>query len=123
MRDASLVVRTASPVEGLAVFRGSLFLNVDTCNAGIVSKAVRLTGVEIDATTVGGSIATSYVLAFAAIVVHLCIEPSGGQTGCTICIGRRARGKHDHAETGEYSGDKLHRSYRVKREFLGFVMC
>ena len=59
------------------------------------------------------------------MVVHLCVEPDGrgDQTGRTVCTGRRAQGKHDDAETGECSGDELHRSYRVKREFLGsFVL-
>ena len=129
LRDVSLIVRTDSYalLEGLAVVRGILggFLNVDTCNAGIVSIAVCLTGSEVDATTVGGGNATIHVLAFAAIVVLLRVEPNGrgDQTGRVICSGRRAEGKHDGPETGEYSGDELHCNYCIKREFLGFVLC
>jgi hypothetical protein len=128
LRDIGLIARAKSHalLEGLAVVRGILggFLNVDTCNADIVSVAVRLTGSEVDATTVGFSTATKYVLAFAAIEVHLRVEPDGrGDPGRTICTGRRAQGNHDDAETGEYSGDELHRRYRVKRESLGLVLC
>jgi hypothetical protein len=127
LRDVSLNVRTDSHalLEGLAVVRGILggFLNVDTCNAGIVSIAVCLTGSEVDATTVGGGNATIHVLAFAAIVVLLRVEPNGrGNTGQVICTGRRAEAKHDDPETSEYSGDELHCNDRVKREFLGFVL-